>query len=300
MTRWGEKYLAGIAEAKTNVARAWRWEQFLGDGHPALGKWAPEPDSFGKVKYKDLSNLHKDAFQKTGNLTLLVTGGEPEAEIQDILNRTFGEHEKWKDQGKPDIPDEVLQGIRGKVIPDLTRGDVVLDLSFPPVRIKPGAGPATTVLVLGTALDHVLTERLREKEGLTYSTGAHIHALTGSLLWEISLTCQPGTGPAAYRIMWEELDRITETGFTGDEIARARLKLSGEVVRDLSGQESGLRQLLRFLKMGEIPLDPLREIAQVKTERVNALFREVVNPDRYAFTATGPLFEEDLDQFGGP
>lgn len=297
VTQWGEGYLEYIAERKTNVARAWRWEQLLGQEHPSLGQWAPEPDSLRKIKYKDLTKLHHNGFQKTENLSLLVTGGNPDAGIQTLLNQTFGEHDKWRSGKKPDLPEDRLDGIKGKVISDLTRGDVVLDVAFPPVRIKPGAGAVATVLVLEAALDHVLTERLREKEGLTYSAGSRIFPLTGSLLWEITVTCQPGSSPEVFRIVREELGRITETGFTGDEIARARLKLVGQIVRNLCDQESGLRQLRRFLELGDIPLDPLRELSQVKTEGVNDLFLEVNSSEHFVFTATGPLFEEDIDLF---
>jgi len=300
VTRWGDVYLRSILNRKTNVACAWRWEQIFGPKHPSLGMWAPEPESFRKVKYKDLSRLHKDYVQKTGNLELFVAGGKTEDQVKPLLNRTFGQHDSWRSREPAEPPESNFQGIRGKIIPDLTRGDVRLKFTFPLSHPETGPRPTTTVLALEGALDQILTERLREQEGLTYGVSTRMFAMAGNQLWEISITCQPGQSHVVFFIVREELARISESGFTGDEIARSRLELTGQAIRNFSDQASGLAHLQRLAEIGKIPLEPLKEISAVTTTEVNALARSTIDPGNFVFTATGPLFEEDIEKFDVP
>ena len=116
-------------------------------------------------------------------------------------------------------------------------------------------------------------------------------------MWEISVTCQPGQSQIVFPIIREELARVTETGFTADEIARARLNLTGQAIRYYSDQASGLAYLQRLAEIGKIPLEPLEEISAVTTAEVNTLARSAIDPGNFVFTATGPLFEEDIEKF---
>ena len=300
ITRWGDDYLRDIRNTKTFVARSWRWEQIFGPKHPSLGMWAPDPESFRKIRYKDLSKLHKDHVQKTGNLLLFVAGEKSEDQVKPLLNRTFGQYDSWRSREPRELPESNIQGIRGKIIPDLTRGDVMLEFSFPLCHPETGPRPTTTVLALERALNQILTERLREKEGLTYSVSTRIFATAGNQLWEISVTCQPGQSQIVFSIIREELARISETGFTGDEIARARLILTGQAIRNFSDQVSGVGYLKHLAKIGKIPMEPLEEISAMTTEEVNALAWSAIDPGNFVFTATGPLFEEDIDRFELP
>lgn len=298
--RWGEEYLRETLNRKIFQARAWRMEQIFGSNHPSVGMWAPDPEKFKKLKYKDLANLHKDYFQKTRDLVLMVAGREGRDNVKPLLNRTFGQYDSWRPAEPVELPEEKIQDIHGKVIPDLTRGDVMLDISFPLVQPQSGPQATITALVLKSALNQILTDRLREQEGLTYSIGARVYSSTGYQMWEISVTCQPGQSPAVLSCTRHELARIMETGFDDDEIARARLDLSGWVISKFSDQESGLESLRHMAEFGDIPLNPLQEISMVKTEEVNALARSVIDPAVLVFTATGPLFEEDIDRFDHP
>lgn len=300
VTRWGDKYLQDMLERKINMATAWRWEQILGPEHPSLGQWAPDPEAFAKVNYKDLSNLHKNTFQKTGNLQLMAAGTVPADQVRKHLDRTFGQHDTWKARKQADPPEVKVQGIRGKIVADLTRGDVVLTFSFPPCPARQGRRPVTAALTLKTALDQVLTSRLREKEGLTYGVAARINPVAGGLLWEASVTCQPGQPQIVFPLVREELARLVGTGFSDDEIARARLQLTGTTIGNLSDAESGLDYLQWMARLGEIPLDPLREIFLVSRDEVNDLARSAIDPYNFVFTATGPMFEEDLELFDLP
>jgi len=53
-------------------------------------------------------------------------------------------------------------------------------------------------------------------------------------------------------------------------------------------------------EFGDIPLEPLHEISMVTAEEVNTMARSAIDPGNFVFTATGPLFEEDIDLFELP
>ncbi len=241
--------------------------------------------------------MHKDYVQKTGNLELFVAGEYPEDQVKPILNRTFGQYDSRRSREPAEMPELNIKGIRGLIIPDLTRGDVMLEFSFPLCNPATGPHPTTTVLALEQAIKQILTERLREKEGLTYGVSARSYAAAGNQLWEISVTCQPGQSQIVFSIIREEVARISETGFTDDETARARLILTGQAIRNFSDQVSGVKYLQHLAKIGKIPMEPLEEISAVTKEEVNTLARSAIDPKNFVFTATGPLFEEDIEKF---
>jgi predicted Zn-dependent peptidase len=73
--------------------------------------------------------------------------------------------------------------------------------------------------------------------------------------------------------------------------------LTGQAIRNFSDQASGVRYLQHLAKIGKIPMEPLKEISAVTTAEVNALARSAIDPENFVFTATGPLFEEDIEKF---
>ena len=53
----------------------------------------------------------------------------------------------------------------------------------------------------------------------------------------------------------------------------------------------------RLGAFGGMPTDLLGQIAQIEVDEVNDMAGRAVSPDKFAFTAVGPMFEEDIDQF---
>jgi len=300
MMNWGEDYLENFRGNKTYAARAWRWEQLLGPKSPSLGEWAPDPAAFDRIKYKDLVKLHQDYIAKTGDLQLFVAGDIPADQVQTVLNRTFGRQDRWKAPRAEESEEIQLPGIRGRIVPDLTRGDVRLEITFP-IRTAPASGdPAMTTLILNQALQDGLTDRLREKEGLTYWVGVFIFPVPGGQLWEISITCQPGQAPRVLELVGEELDDFDRQGFSEDAVARARLQLTGEAIRMLTDRDSGVDYLRHLAELGGVPRDVLLDISRVTADQVNLLAERVIDPSHFVFTATGPLLEDDLEKFDLP
>lgn len=304
-TRWfqvgefGREILGDAAADPRMIARGWRLEQIFGSDYHDLGFFRAKGKTVEKTRYKDLVKLHKDVAEETGQTVLYGTGTIPADEFVAAVAKEFESRDTFQSTGI-ESPEVILEkGILGRVVAELGRGDVSLTLTFPP-EARRRKGDLARVMILETLLDQALTGRLREKEGLTYAVSVWARPLSGLILWEMSVTCQPGQAPLVLRVTREELGRIATGGFSGDEVARARLALTGRLIRSLSDPDDGFDFLARAALFGGMPADLLNRVAEVTPTSINALVKSVVDPDRFAFTAVGPMFEEDIEQFDIP
>ncbi len=296
--RWSDNSLARALQRPRNAARTWRWAQFLGDGHSYLSPWSPQPSTGSSIKYKDLQKLHGQVTKKVGN-SILVSAGSldcqaAEAALKNVFGN-FGERKKRPgfSEGKQDV-----SGIQGKVFHAPEKGDVRLTLTFAPHPVKnPDEGLSTASFLLREALDLKLTSRLREKEGLTYGVFCSVYATGTKIFWEVEVTCQPGQAPLVLGSLKDELAQCIGDGFTEDEWARARLRLLSKYIGAFSNAPSARTMLIKLATFGEIPNDPVAMVFNLKRERINTMAKIVLDADNFVFTATGPMFEEDIDQF---
>ncbi len=292
----GREFLDGRAAIPWILARGWRLEQIFGPEYHDLGYYRTKAKTAEKTRFKDLVKLHENVAGKSGQTMLYGAGSLATEKFVAALEKEFGSRDGYRVFGGK-YPDVVLEeGTPGRVVPELGRGDVLLTLTFPPEtrRKKPDLA---AILLLETLLDQTLTGRLRENEGLTYSVSVTARNLSGLTLWELSVTCQPGQAPLVLQVTREELEQIAASGFSLDDLARARLTLTGRLIRAFNDQDDGFEILARIGLFGGLPDDLLARIAGLKDTLINSMAARVVSPDRFAFTAVGPMFEEDIEQF---
>jgi zinc protease len=295
---YGERNLEHFGQLPASRARAWRWSQLMEEGHPAPSNYSPTPETARNVKYKDLKKLHGQAAGKVGNTVLVSAGPLAGDEVEALLKADFGRHgeyrqESWKSRPKPGEP-----GIHGKIFSDLEQADLNLTLGFGPFSLEEmGPNPGTTFELFSTILSDCLKTRLRAKEGLTYVVGSYAAPVSGSFIFEVSLTCQPAQGPRALEMLAEELDVFRTEGFTEDEWARGRLRFVGRCVSHFSDPRDGCYTLLRWASYGELAEDPMQALFQVKRDSINIFANRILEMDRFVYSLTGPLFEEDIDQY---
>jgi predicted Zn-dependent peptidase len=296
--RFGEVNMTNIRERKRNAARAWRWGQLLGDDHPVIGTWAPDPETALGIKYNDLKKLHGKVAGNVGNTALVAAGPLDSQTVQNLLADSIGKKGERQAEWKAQRPDKKGTGPRGRVIPDLEKADVrlVVSIGLQPL-VAAGDSLGTTVILLEEALRKKLTSRLREQEGLTYAVFCDAYPLGGLILWEVEVTCQPAQAPLALASLRDELTCLGRDGFTPDEWARARLGVTSRALVAFAEAEKGLDWMLRLATFGEIPADPMARIFDVELDRINSLAADILDMDNFVYTATGPLFEEDIDQF---
>lgn len=296
--QWGSGNMEDVREWKRNAARSWRWSQLLGDDHPALSRWAPDPATASGAKYSDLKKLHGQVTGSVGNTALVAVGPLDSEAVGELLADSFGRDGERQAKWKAHRPRKVEAQARGKVFPDLDKADVRLGISFAPQAIaSPGDSLGTEVMLLETALQQTLMSRLREREGLTYAVFCNAYLVGGSILWEVEVTCQPAQAPRVLASLREELSRLGREGFTPDEWARTRLAMTSRALVAFATADEALDWMLDLATFGEVPADPMAKVFDIEHACINGMAAEILDADRFVFTVTGPLFEEDIDQF---
>ncbi len=137
-----------------------------------------------------------------------------------------------------------------------------------------------------------LWERIREKEGLSYSVGAHVSG--GQFEPNANFTFTAITAPqnaekvgAAFD---DELARATRDGFTADEMKRAKDAIASGSRLARAQDHVLARIFVSFVERGKTPkyfaeLDALR--AGITLDEVNAAFRKYVVGDRLVYGTAG-------------
>ncbi|MFT5232647.1 MAG: putative Zn-dependent peptidase [Candidatus Krumholzibacteriia bacterium] len=297
VSRSGHSYLSDISNYATNIAAEWRMRQVLGDKYYDLGYWAPDSDTLDKIKYKDLVKLHERVAGKTGQTVLFGSGSLLASEVLVELDKTLGQRKSFEHYDGDRPEPALVSGITGKVVPDLSRGDVVLSVVFPVADLGISRS-LVTELLLEALVRKGLMSRLRNAEGLTYNVGVNRSSQSGQVVWQVHVTCRRGQAHLVLEILREELRKFVGEGFVADDFARAQLTLTGRLIRSFSDADEGYQLLNSLTRFGPLPTNLLRRVAEARLSEVNELCRSAFSADRFAFTATGPMFEEDLEVFG--
>ncbi|MBK9776422.1 MAG: insulinase family protein [bacterium] len=295
--RFGPGNLLNRSRDAGRRASAWRWARIIGADHPAVGEWQPETSALDGIVYKDLQKLHRRATRPTGDLTLLACGGVHPDAVRAVLQTSFGsggDHEPRKVDAPPAGPD----AITGAIFPSPDDRDVTLTLSFAAVKPEPAAAqPGLALMLLSELYETALDARLRQREGWTYHVSCRIHEVSGWGLPEIQVTCQPGQAPAVLSALREELVNVAERGFAEDLIARARLRLVCDLLRS-AGDPQLLSGWVGIVSaFGPVPADPVGAALALDPEAPGFEPVRLFPPDRFAFSATGAILEDDLGLF---
>lgn len=150
-----------------------------------------------------------------------------------------------------------------------------------PIRWQDADFPALSLAVrlLGGDNDSRIRQRLRESEGLSYSAGASLAPASFEARSPFSISASVASEHAekARDMLREELARALESGFSDDEVARARQAWQDQR-RRIPGQESRLAEYMVSALHGgrdfarEAELDT--RIASLKRDEVNAALRK--------------------------
>jgi zinc protease len=227
-------YLTQRSQDPGSVASVAGWRRFYGDDHPYSWPSAGYADSVSTITLRDVRAWHKRHVTPTG-AHLVVVGDPGDQPIEQLLEHTFG---RWKARPAPpepafptpahaerdtlaiylvDRPGSPQTVIRAQ-LRGLTAGDqrrLETDL---------------VNKVLGGSFTSRLMQNLREDKGWTYGAGSAplYFRHDGSIVVRTSLEAAH-TGEALVEI-FAELDRIVESGLTGDELGKAVRSLQNDHV----------------------------------------------------------------------
>jgi zinc protease len=144
----------------------------------------------------------------------------------------------------------------------------------------------------GGGLSARLPERVRNREGLSYSVGSNFSAPVegDAAIFSASAIANPGNTPKVEASFIDELSRTLKGGFTAAELASAKKALHDERVggrssdRGVLGLIAAREQYGRTLAWDE-EMDA--KLAAVTLEQINAAFRRHVNPEGISIVKGG-------------
>ena len=155
--------------------------------------------------------------------------------------------------------------------------------------------------VLGGGMSSRLFQEIREKQGLAYAVYS-FHALyqdTGQ--WAVYAGTRPDNARKVVGLIRSEIDRLIDSGISGDELSRSKESLKGHLVL---GSENTRNRMTRLGKAiatdGELlSIDEVIErIDAVDLESAHRITRELLSNER-VLTVIGPHTRKDFARLVG-
>ena len=265
----------------------------------------PEYATVEAIQRADCVRLHRQVFEPS-RVVLAVFGDFKTAAMKQLLAAKLGD---WKGAGgpAPSLPPASAARPAHLVFApkeDVTQSGIVLThLGF---RADDPDYPAMDVLqtALGGGFQSRLVNRIRTERGLAYATGARAgedYQRPGVFL-AYSLTKSEST-MVALELLREEVRKVTEAPFTGEELQRAKESVQNQFVFNFE-QPSAVLFRAAFFEVTGYPQDFLQRYQQglesVTAPSVLEAARRKIHPDQLAAVVVGRErdFDRPLDSAG--
>jgi zinc protease len=237
LSRQAVAELESLAD-QPDVRTGWAFLHQLYGEHPLGRPLQGNPESLGRLMAADCARFHHRGIAGGGAVT--VAGSVEVAAVVEAAQRAFADLPRLL-QEAPEPPAPPALDAGGIVNAPLTRRRVDLPtpdqahlfvghLTVP--RGHPdaaGLGLLAVILGAGAGLTGRIPRRVREQEGLAYST--HAQTMSGAGLDPGRLVAYAGIAPAAAEraevVLREEIARLVNEGVTDDEVEEARAYLLG-------------------------------------------------------------------------
>jgi zinc protease len=150
----------------------------------------------------------------------------------------------------------------------------------------------TTIFGGGAAGGSRLTDRIRQKDGLSYSVGAFAVGgqFNANATWEAEAIFAPQNEAHVQSDFYEELARARKDGFTNEELDHANESIRLEL-RLSRAQDETLAGLIESLIERDKRFNYLTQVQSTRDaltlDEVNEAFRKYVVPDQLVFGAAG-------------
>ena len=173
-----------------------------------------------------------------------------------------------------------------------------LCLGFPSYPMFDERRYALSVLSLltGGTMSSRLFRAVREEAGLAYQVQSYLSPYLHTGLFCVYAALSPDRLCECLSLLKGELEKIRESGFSEEEIRRAKDQLISATILDGEGPEAAMKLLAKnaLYEKGERELDAVLErIEAVRGEEVFALSRELFDPARLSISLVGP-FDGDV------
>ena len=246
-----------------------------------------------KVDLSDARRCHADFFGLS-QAQLAVVGDFDADKLRPVIDELFG---KWPSPAMYErIPNRARTAAalnENIVTPDKAnatlRGVLLLDL-----RDDDADYPALVLAnyLFGGSIDARLAARIREKDGLSYSTGSglSVSSLDRFGQWSVSAIHAPQNRARVEAALREEIDRARAQGFGDDEISRGKQALAQSRKLSRAADAALAGKLASDLFLGRsYAWDGGLEarLAALTREQVNAAFVRYIDPRKLNLVKAG-------------
>ena len=228
-------------------------------------------------------------------MQVAVVGTAPEGVVEEVQRQFEG----WRSQA----PAYVRYEVRHQTLPGNTltvevpdKANALLDVDqFLPLNANDADAAALRLAVAvfgGNQLDNRLAERIRKKDGLSYSVDASLSLpeVGNRAYFGVEGSYAPQNRDRVVAALREEAALAIKDGFTEAELSRARSNELQARLQRWSSDDSIASALLTQMDRGEsFALDAAREgaIKVATLAEVNAAFRKYIKPDEWLIGLAG-------------
>lgn len=149
--------------------------------------------------------------------------------------------------------------------------------------------------MLGGGMSSRLFQEARESRGLCYSIYSYCWGLSDTGLFGIHAATGPEQVLELFRLIWDELEKLSGEPVKDEELARAKAQLKSGLLMSLessgSRAEQIARQTLAFGAPREID-ELVAKVEDVDKEAVRALAGEIILSSPASIAAVGTLQDE--------
>jgi zinc protease len=261
--------------------------------HPYAVSTSGYPETIAAIERDDLVEFYEGGYGPQG-MILVVVGAVETEDVVAQVEAAFGDWDgqTYARQPLPEVTPITDVRRRGVSIPDKTQSDIVL--GYPgPARTHPDyldARMCNTILGVFGLMGR-LGERVRDEQGLAYSSYSHLSGGPGPGPWRVVAGVNPVNVDRAVESIRAEIRRICEEPVSEEELSDSQAYLTGSMPLHLE-TNSGVASTVLSMERYELGLDYLQRyeglISEITPGRVQAVAQCWLDADAYALAVAGP------------
>ena len=246
-----------------------------------------------KVTVDDVKKVHAELMGASFGELAAVGDFDP-AELTAQIDKMLAGWKTPKPYERIALPHQPSSGDQMEInTPDKAMALVMIGASLD-LRDDDADFPAAQIgnMILGSGGNSRLLNRLRQKEGFSYTVRSNLQvkSLDRSAGLSIFANCAPANAPKCADAAREEIARLLKEGITAKELEDAKNSVAQQLRVTLSSDDAVTGMLVRQMVVGRTMKfieDRSAEIQSLTVEQVNAALRKYVSPDKQVLIKAG-------------